>query len=141
MIVVIQLVVDWCIVLLVSIVQFILYPGFMYFTKNDEFQRWHKFYMNRITLFVGPLMLSQLMLAWAKLVNEPHWLSIFYLVVVLCAWLVTVLYAVPLHQRLSEQLIYSNVNRLLRVNSIRLVAWVLAALVTTGLRLGDWFVK
>ena len=57
-----QLLVDFGLVVLIWIVQLIIYPSFLYYNSNT-LSKWHKTYTGRITTIVAPLMIAQIAIA------------------------------------------------------------------------------
>ncbi len=96
-----RLLVDFGLVVLIWLVQLVIYPGFLYFSK-DSLISWHKKYTPRITIIVLPLMLGQLMQYGALLQQEKTFYSIGSFVMVLMAWLLTFTVFVPRHKEISN---------------------------------------
>ncbi len=92
---------DFGLVVLIWMVQLIVYPGFKYYSKA-ELIKWHNTYSWRITLIVLPLMGGQLLLALYQVFTKPTLASIIYLSVVVLVWLLTFLYFVPAHKKISS---------------------------------------
>lgn len=117
-----RLVVDFGLVVLIWIVQLIIYPGLAKYSPQNLLI-WHGEYTRRIGIIVMPLMLSQLALAVLQIVSRPSvilWLSGL---AVLIVWIITFLYFVPAHNRISGGESGQLVNDLTRVNWWRTILW------------------
>jgi hypothetical protein len=95
------LLVDFGLVILIWMVQLIIYPSFVYYTKEDLFT-WHQKYTNRIAIIVVPLMLTQLVLAFFAVFYQANFTTIFTLLIVFFLWIFTFLGFAPLHFKISE---------------------------------------
>ena len=110
-------------VILIWMVQLIIYPGFEYYNHQSLF-KWHKKYTARITVIVLPLMVSQLGLHLFILrginINYP----LMSLSLVLATWVVTFIWAVPLHGNIGKNIrIDHSTGSLIRINWSRTALW------------------
>jgi len=64
-----RLVVDFCLVVLIWLVQLIIYPSFRYMSP-EQLAIWHPKYTTLITLVVGPLMLAQVAVVGWEVVSR-----------------------------------------------------------------------
>jgi|TARA_R110000737_G_scaffold344354_1_gene371401 hypothetical protein len=115
---------------LIWLVQLIIYPGLAMY--NDVNLRiWHPIYTKRVTLVVLPLMFGQLILSAYKVLNVGVLTDDIHLVLVLSAWAITFLRAVPLHRALEGEDGGANIAiRLVHVNKARTIVWSLAWIVS-----------
>jgi len=114
---------DVGLLVLIWLVQLVIYPT-LHEIMHDRFIRWHAQYTIRISVVVLPLMLVQLLASVGLLWNDVNAKTIGHLLLVLIAWGVTFILAVPCHRRLAtygKDRIY--INRLIYVNWIRTVVW------------------
>lgn len=118
--------VDFGLFMLIWMVQLIAYPSFRFFQKSDLYP-WHEYYTKVITFFVVPLMFSQLGLhLYGMIKSNFHWIQITSFVMIIVAWLITFLKAVPLHTQISGgQNLPESIANLIRVNWLRTVLWTL----------------
>ena len=120
---VIQLASTWGLVGLIWLVQCVQYP-LLARVGRGEFAAFHAEHCRRITWVVGPLMLVELgsavWLLWLGLREGWFWTGLALLAVV---WGSTALVQVPLHERLREGFDATVVERLVRTNWVRTVAW------------------
>jgi len=97
-----QLLVDFGLVVLIWIVQLIIYPSFLYYDSNS-LGKWHKIYTGRITVIVAPLMIAQIALAAYLLVIKGDFaiFEIIALVFISVNWLITMFVFIPLHEQID----------------------------------------
>ncbi len=119
----VQFAATWGLVGLIWLVQCVQYPLFAR-VGRESFAGFHAEHCRRITWVVGPLMLLELgsavWLLWAGL-REAWFLAALPGVVVV--WASTALVQVPLHERLRGGFDAAVVERLVRSNWVRTVAW------------------
>lgn len=117
--------VDFGMVVLIWIVQLVVYPGFLFYAKEDLL-RWHGQYTGAITIIVMPLMLGQLCLHGWKLYNQFSSMGLVIFLLVLSTWAVTFLVSVPLHNQISSGVDIEVASaKLVSTNWIRTVQWTL----------------
>ncbi|MEM8583070.1 MAG: hypothetical protein AAGF87_02315 [Bacteroidota bacterium] len=118
-----RLVFDSAALVLIWLVQLVIYPSFLYMSRHD-FIAWHPVYTRKVTWIVMPVMLGQLFIYGFLLFNSPGydvWINAAF---VGLAWLVTFLYAVPLHMKMEEQEKPKKAAaRLVYINWYRTVFW------------------
>ncbi|MDG2454512.1 MAG: hypothetical protein P8N47_01770 [Bacteroidia bacterium] len=108
---------------LIWMVQLLIYPGFIYYTKQNLTQ-WHTVYTPRITVIVAPLMLSQLAIAIYRFYTEISWFSIAHGSLVAAAWITTFYIFIPIHDKLQKGTLEKNLlHRLVSFNWIRTILW------------------
>ena len=118
-------IVDFGLVVLIWMVQLIVYPSFQYYDKASMI-RWHVPYTQNITYIVLPLMLGQLLLHGAGVFTDFHWVRLLAFVLVIGTWVITFLYAVPLHGKIGQGIELSqSIASLIRINWVRTVLWTL----------------
>lgn len=120
-----RLLFDFGLVVLIWMVQLIVYPSFIYYSKADLIP-WHNIYTGKITLIVLPLMLGQLIVAGLQMSQNLNWYTGISLLIILILWGSTFLVFVPLHGDISshtfdEQTLTQLVNR----NWVRTILWSL----------------
>ena len=114
-------------VVLIWLVQLVIYPAFAEIAA-DGFAAWHGRYTRAITLVVAPLMLAQVALAIALLARRRDPATIAYALLVASTWIATAFVAVPIHDALATGRDPARIERLVRTNWVRTVAWTLAFL-------------
>jgi len=115
--------IDFGLLVLIWLVQLVVYPGFRYYHR-DQLMAWHKKYTTGITMVVMPLMVGQVILHTIDLYQHPDWVPIAAFFLIVCAWINTFFYAVPLHNKISAgKDVLSAARQLVGVNWFRTVAW------------------
>ena len=124
-----KLLFDFGLVVLIWIVQLIVYPSFAYFDSKNLLI-WHQKYTLLITIIVLPLMLGQLSMHAYSTLQQTSLLNIILLILVLSTWLITFIWAVPLHSKIDKGIdLPSVINQLVAVNWPRTIIWSLIFLI------------
>lgn len=122
--VVARLVIDFGFVILSTLVQFIIYPSFLYM-KGEALLKWHTKYVKLINFFVAPLMFIQtgLVVYDLCLSGMDYILDLAFL---LGVWINTFFIAIPLHRKIDENdQLMKSVHRLIAVNRSRTAFWIM----------------
>lgn len=98
---VLQLIVDFGLVILIWLVQLVIYPSFLYYTSSN-LTLWHQRYMVQITYVVMPLMLLQFGLNIASVFQEMVWYQNMNLILIVAIWASTFLQFVPKHSKITS---------------------------------------
>jgi hypothetical protein len=108
---------------LIWFVQLVHYPGFAQ-VGTDAFVSYTREHVRRTGWVVGPPMLAEAACAVLIIILAPAsslaWLGLALLIII---WLTTALVQVPVHRRLNETFDQTLVERLVRSNWIRTLAW------------------
>jgi hypothetical protein len=128
-----RLCVDSSLLVLIWMVQRIVYPGFLYYSKQ-ELVRWHKQYTPAIASIVGPLMIVQLGIGiYQCLLMEINLFMICYLCILLLIWGITFYTFVPMHRTLETANFPEKLPRqLAQKNWIRTVLWTLVFILSVA---------
>lgn len=122
---ILQLLIDFGLVVLIFLVQLCIYPAFKYF-EEENLVRWHHIYTPNITYVVFPLMMGQIIVSTYSIYTHISLLSSIHIVLVLMTWLSTFAYFVPLHQKInSNKFTIDDLKKLEKRNWYRLVLWLL----------------
>lgn len=99
----IQLLIDFGLVILIWMVQIIIYPSFLFY-NSDSLSNWHSIYTGKITVIVAPLMIAQIVLAAYLLVSASTYSAseIIALSLIAINWFLTMLVFIPLHQKIDQ---------------------------------------
>lgn len=115
---------------LIWLVQLVLYPAFAYIDAT-RFRKFHFLHTQRITFIVGPLMCVELATSLGVFLLQPGVLWGAGLALTLVIWLHTVFVSVPVHNRLaiseSDEARANDIDRLVRTNWFRTIAWTFRA--------------
>ncbi|TCI85057.1 hypothetical protein [Tenacibaculum sp. M341] len=120
-----QLLIDFGLVVLIWMVQLLIYPSFLFYSR-EQLIKWHHVYTQRLSFIVIPLMFSQLFLTVYLFFIGISMSSSINLVVVLLLWASTFSMFVPIHSNISKG--NSNpemLNRLVSINWFRTILWTL----------------
>ena len=119
----IRLLFDIGLLVLIWLVQLIIYPSFLFYERNN-LKRWHVNYTKKITYVVLPLMVGQFITAFIVLFNDLSIFTLGSLLIIVSLWMITILIFVPLHNKISTDLVNrSIINKLVRLNWIRTLLW------------------
>ena len=112
--------VDLVFVYIIWIVQLIIYPSFK-FTSAELFKKWHDKYCFRVSFFVLPLMITQLLVGIINLKSDGDW---FNFSIVSLTWISTFLISAPIHSKLKKFGKSDNaLDQLIKTNWIRVALW------------------
>lgn len=124
------LLIDSLLFLLIWLVQIIIYPSFLYMDKS-KLLIWHKSYTQRITVFVLPLMFSQVALHGYDLFLSFDAVKILSISSILIAWAITFLKEVPLHGKIGAgDGLLNSIPKLIWWNWPRTIAWTAVFLIS-----------
>ncbi len=118
-----NLLIDFGLVILIWMIQLIVYPSFINYTKENLII-WHKTYTKRIAVIVVPLMLGQLLFSIYKTITLEDFSTLMYLLMVLFLWIITLIKFAPMHQKITNG--NFEVNHLIsfvHLNWIRTISW------------------
>jgi len=108
------------------IVQFIVYPSFNKILES--FNEYHERYTKQIFWIVGPVMILEISTSLWMLLNEVE-RNLIPGLIVLVIWFLTFIYIAPLHKKLSKQFTIHKHKKLLKLNFVRTMLWLLKFLV------------
>ena len=121
----IHLIVDFGLVVLIWLVQWIIYPSFLQM-RTQGFAEWHRGYVKRISVLVFPLMSAQLGMAVYRTIVDPAVLWLVYIALVLVIWFLTFGRAVALHNHIGRAPDDNDAKwALIRLNLPRAILWTL----------------
>lgn len=119
------LVLDSGTLVLIWTVQWMIYPSFPYYSRED-FLPWHNKYAPRMGRIAGPLMVLQVLGYAFLLVEDFGALSIAKCICVGITWVMTMGIFVPLHTKISRgHYDESDLKSLISKNYIRSWSWTL----------------
>lgn len=115
--------VDCGLFVLIWLVQFIIYPSFCH-VSDQALPSWHRVYTHRISYFVMPMMLAQLILSLLTCIHRMTVLSLLDLGLVGATWGLTAWLSVPLHKALAAGRVDPAIRMaLVRTNLPRALVW------------------
>ncbi len=119
-----RLCIDFGLFILIWMVQLIVYPSFIYIDAN-LFSQWHDKYTGLISVFVVPLMFTQVGLVLYQFITTQKVLVLIVGLLVLLIWINTFLYAIPCHNKLQVGKDLEVVEQLIKINWWRTILWSL----------------
>ncbi|MEM6395288.1 MAG: hypothetical protein AAF741_03005 [Bacteroidota bacterium] len=129
-----RLMFDSAALVLIWLVQLVIYPSFLYMRRHD-FMAWHPVYTRKVTWVVMPVMLGQLLVYGFMVFAHPStdvWVNA---ALVAIAWLITFVFAVPLHMNMEESEKPKEASaKLVEMNWYRTVIWTIVFLVSVWVR-------
>ena len=114
---------------LILTTQIVSYPLFIK-VKSSNFSDYHSDYVNRISLIVIPVMLSEFFLAVLLLFYSNSPLVLYNFILCLLILVTTYLFQVPIHNNIkfeSNKLIF---DKLINTNWIRTIFWFLKSMIS-----------
>jgi hypothetical protein len=108
------------------LVQCLVYPTFK-LIPTPFWPEYHRHHTRSISYVVVPLMLVELGVGVALLIQMPH-TQIMQALLLAAVWISTFAIQVPLHQRLSTSRDAKAIDLLIKTNWIRTAAWTVKAL-------------
>ena len=116
----------FCNIYLISIsiiVQFVVYPSFKNYNTN-KFKSFHSDYTTKMLYIVGPVMTLELLCCvYLLYVDLPS--VLFSCLLLSIVWVLTFAMIVPIHNRLNNNFKLNEHRKLLRLNGLRTLAWIL----------------
>ena len=116
----------FCNIYLISIsiiVQFVVYPSFKNCNTN-QFKSFHSDYTTKMLYIVGPVMTVELLCCvYLLYVDLPS--VLFSSLLLSIVWVLTFAIIVPTHNRLNNNFEQNEHRKLLRLNGLRTLAWIL----------------
>ncbi len=111
------------------LVQIVVYPQFAR-VGADQFGAYHRFHMAYTSIAVVPVMVTEAVLAILILVRDPqNPLAITSGVLLAIVWINTFAQEVPTHEKLKRGLDLPHIQRLIRWNWPRTLAWTARAVI------------
>lgn len=112
---------------LIWTVQLLIYPGFHYVDRKN-YRSFQIFHMKAITPLVAPLMIFELIISFYNSYIYANYFSTVFLMVI---WSTTFFISVPIHEKLLVNKDEKLINKLIKTNWLRTIAWTLKLLFIT----------
>ena len=117
--------IDFSLVVLIWMVQLLIYPSFLYYSR-EELHRWHFKYTFRIGSIVIPLMLIQVFVYGTQLMSNQQMFEIGGALIVILIWIITLFRFVPMHNSIMNKNYEEGLlKRLISTNWIRTMLWTI----------------
>jgi len=122
---IVQLLLDFGLVVLIWIIQLIVYPSFLYY-RNENLVAWHREYTSRFSFIVIPLMFGQLGISIYQVITFANVYTVLGLVIILLIWISAFLQFVPFHSNITKGIASEKMlNSLVTKNWLRTSLWSL----------------
>jgi len=108
------------------IIQLVHYPSFRYVDEGHWSQA-HQHHVNQISRVVAPMMILELGFRVWWLYQEISYLTISATILLAVIWASTFLIQVPIHDKLESHKSEPLIDRLVKSNWIRTIAWTLSS--------------
>ena len=108
---------------LILVIHFVHYKSF-YFIPDKEFINFHTFHTRSISYLVIPLMIIEASTSIMICFFYYGLLPLINLILVLSIWIVTFLFQVPCHNKLSSGKSETTIKKLIDTNTIRVYLWL-----------------
>lgn len=120
-----RLLFDFGLVVLIWLVQLVIYPSFLFYSK-EQLISWHQKYTTRLTFIVIPLLFGQLITAILQLLNKITIYTVSSIVLIILVWALTFTQFVPIHNKIaSEKSNTQLLNKLVKLNWLRTIVWTI----------------
>ncbi len=114
---------------LILTTQIVSYPLFIK-VKSYNFSIYHSYYVNRISLIVIPVMLSEFFVAILLLFYFNSHLVLYNFILFLLIIVTTCLFQVPIHNNIKFESNKLMFNKLINTNWIRTIFWFLKSIIS-----------
>ena len=114
---------------IILIVQFLHYPTFR-FIDQDKFKEYERFHAKNIIPIVSIFMLTEVAASILLTIYDPHNLvaNSINLASLSLLWLVTLVFSIPCHYKLSKGKDDKVIERLINTNWLRTILWTFRAI-------------
>lgn len=106
------------------VVQIIIYPSFK-FIQKVSFKEYHLNYMNKMSYVVAPIMLLEIISSFLLLIFNKSLIDILGFILLSLVWFVTFFFIVPLHNQLNIKFGLVELKKLIKLNLLRTILWIL----------------
>lgn len=122
---ILRLLFDFGLVILIWLVQLVIYPSFLFYSK-EQLISWHRKYTVGISFVVIPLMFGQLIIAIIQLINGMTIYTISSMVLIILVWTSTFIQFVPMHNKIASGNSTTKVlYQLVKQNWLRTTLWTI----------------
>ena len=112
---------------IIWVIQVVHYPSF-YFIERDEYVSFQKFHMDKISYIVVPVMLIESISGFILIYNELNTVLLISMILLFFIWVLTGIFFVPIHQKLSSGYQEELVEKLVKINWVRTIFWTIRLL-------------
>ncbi len=106
------------------ITQFVTYPSFIEI-DTIRFKAFHKKYSNTMFFIAGPTMIIEAIASFFLVIDSFNYISLLSFFFLILVWILTFFKIVPIHNKISINPKINLFERLIQLNLIRTIFWVL----------------
>ena len=106
------------------ITQFVTYPSFVEI-DTSRFRNFHKKYSNTMFFIAGQTMISEAIASFFLLIDSFNYITLVSFFFLILVWILTFFKIVPIHNKISINPNIKLFERLIQLNLIRTIFWVL----------------
>ena len=106
------------------ITQFVTYPSFIEI-NTVRFRSFHKKYSNTMFFIAGPTMTIEAIASFFLLIDSFNYTTLVSFFLLILVWILTFFKIVPIHNKISINPNIKLFERLIQLNLIRTIFWVL----------------
>jgi hypothetical protein len=106
------------------ITQFVTYPSF-FEIDTSKFKSFHKKYSKTMFFIAGPTMIMEVIASFFLLIDSFNYISLLSFFFLIIVWILTFFKIVPIHNIISINPKINLFKRLIQLNLIRTIFWVL----------------
>ncbi len=106
------------------LVQFVVYPTFIEIEKK-RFKIYHTTYSKKVFYIIGPVMVFEICCSVIKNILILDLVNIITGIIVVCIWILTFAFIVPIHNKIKVDLSKKNLFHLTKLNLFRSILWVI----------------
>jgi len=106
------------------ITQFVTYPSFIEI-DTSRFKSFHRKYSNTMFFIAGPTMIIEAFASFFLVIDSFNYISLLSLFILIIVWILTFFKIVPIHNNISINPKINLFERLIQLNLIRTIFWIL----------------
>ena len=106
------------------ITQFVTYPSFIEI-DTSRFRSFHKKYSNTMFFIAGPTMTIEAIASFFLLIDSFNYTTLVSFFLLILVWILTFFKIVPIHNKISINPNIKLFERLIQLNLIRTIFWIL----------------
>ena len=106
------------------ITQFVTYPSFIEIDLK-RFESFHRKYSNTMFFIAGPTMIIEALTSFFLVIDSFNYITLLSFFFLILVWILTFFKIVPIHNKISLSLKIDLLKRLIKLNLIRTIFWIL----------------
>ena len=106
------------------ITQFVTYPSFIEI-DSKRFKNFHEKYSNTMLYIAGPTMIIEAIASFFLIIESFNYITLLSFFFLILVWILTFVKIVPIHNNISINPKINLFKRLIQLNLIRTIFWIL----------------